>query len=322
MLLKRNALLMVGITMFIFMNCQNNKRNLTIDSSPPIIAIDTIIFSIEKEKIPTQLFSAPLEKDITIGTYFSFMDSLVVQYDTSLAYSLNEHLIVRANPWIIDTLENTGYYRMMERDSFVYNQKNLIVLKKGDSLLIPDEQLVTELLDKQSKTIIDVNIPEFRLRIIEDGKILYTFPVRVGRDERKFLAMAGREVSLRTATGKGKIVRIARDPVFINPSDGKRFTHTRRDDKRLTLMPLIPWIEPELDGHRYGHLIHPTTNPSTLEKAYSNGCVGTKESDAWRIYYYAPVGTQVVFRYDLYVVNKNGDTVRLKDIYHKDRFLQ
>ena len=77
-------------------------------------------------------------------------------------------------------------------------------------------------------------------------------------------------------------------------------------------MPRIPWIEPQIDGHRFGHMIHPTTNPKTLGKAYSNGCIGTSEADAWRIYYYAPIGTKVNFRYDLIIENERGDTIQLK----------
>ena len=56
---------------------------------------------------------------ITIEDYFQFMDSLVRKYDPITPYRLTEHLIVRRNLWIIDTLRNTDYYRMKARDSFV-----------------------------------------------------------------------------------------------------------------------------------------------------------------------------------------------------------
>ena len=65
---------------------------------------------------------------------------------------------------------------------------------------------------------------------------------------------------------------------------------------------------------RHGQLIHPTTNPESLGKAYSNGCIGTKEADAWVIYYYAPLSTKVIIRYDL-TVKKDGEKQELKDIY-------
>lgn len=282
--------------------------------------------SINNQKKQTQVIADSLRdsvayivtisKDIPIGNYFDFMDALVAGYDSIVGYPLNEHIIVRANPWIIDTLENTDYYRRLQRGEFVYDQKKLVVLDKGDTLFIPDSLWVKEIIKNQEATVIDLNIPEFKLRIIENGKILNTFPVRVGRNEKKYLASVGKEVDLKTQPGKGNIIRINRDPVFVNPVDGKRFEYTRRDDGKTTLMPLIPWIEPQVEGYRFGHMIHPTTNPKTLGKAYSNGCVGTTEADAWRIYYYAPVGTKVNFRYDLEIKDENGDTIELKDIYN------
>ena len=261
------------------------------------------------------LYQIRVPYNVSLGTYFDFMDSLVCAFDTILPYQLNEHLLVRANDWIIDTLENTDYYRRMERGQFVYDQRVLVILKKGILLQIPTIEKAATLIGKQTMVTIDLNIPEFKLRIIEAGKTLYIFPVRVGRKEIKYLAMAKREVDLQTIPGKGKIVRIERFPAFINPVDGKRYEATKRDDEKYTKMPLIPYIEPEINGHRYGQLIHPTTNPITLGKAYSNGCIGMKEADTWRLYYYSPVGTKVVFRYDLEVENEAGDRIQLEDIY-------
>lgn len=266
-----------------------------------------------QEEIPFDTVVIPY--DIQMNCYFDYMNNLVTKYDTLVNYSLSEHLIVRANPWIIDTLEHTDYYYMMTHDSFVYDQRDLVILRKSDTIFIPNERQAQQLIDYQQKIVLDLNIPEFKLRIWDGADTLFTFPVRVGRNERKYLAMSGGTTDLRTRPGLGKIIRINRNPAFIDPASGKPFTHTRRDDGKTTVMPLIPWIEPEINGHRYGHLIHPTTNPKTLGRAYSNGCVGVREGDMWRIYYYAPLGTKVVFRYDLDVISEQGDTLRLRDIY-------
>ena len=80
-------------------------------------------------------------------------------------------------------------------------------------------------------------------------------------------------------------------------------------------MPQIPWIETEINGIRNGQMIHPTTNPKSLGKAYSNGCIGTKEADAWVIYYHAPLGTKVKIRYDLETYEEGMVISVLKDIY-------
>jgi len=205
---------------------------------------------------------------VTAGGYFDFMEDLLAHLDTTVAYALDEYVVVRANPWLIDSLAATDYYVTSARGQFVEDPKTIQILAEGDSLLIPSLDQVRELQDRMAMTVIDVNIPEFKLRI----------------------AMAGRKVDLRTQPGIGEIVRIARDPAYINPRNNKRYAATTRDDGKRT---------------KFG----------TLGKAYSNGCVGTSEADAWRIYFHAPLGTKVQYRYDLEVENSAGDSLQLKDIY-------
>ena len=257
----------------------------------------------------------PIKQDVTISQYFQFMDSLVTSYDSLVPYPLSEHLLVRANPWIIDTLANTDYYRMTARDSFVYDQRKLFVLRSSDSIMIPDSLSAAYIMDTFKKTYLDVNIPEFKLRIYQDTSLLFTFPVRVGKNTKKYLAMANTITDLKTITGRGMIIRHETNPEFYNPVTLKRFYLTKRDDDKTTLMPQIPWIETEINGIRNGQMIHPTTNPKTLGNASSNGCIGTRESDAWIIYYYAPLGTAISIRYDLEFENELSDKAKPKDIY-------
>ncbi|WP_252739780.1 L,D-transpeptidase [Robiginitalea marina] len=256
-----------------------------------------------------------ISKPVPIGAYFRFMDSVVARYRLAVPYPLTEHLIVHANPWIIDTLVATDYYQRVARGNFVYDQKELVVLPGGKQLLLPDSS-AGERLHKRMKAFgVDVNIPEFRLRVFEDSLELFAFPVRVGQNRTRFLAQSGRETDLRTRPGSGRIIRHERNPAFYNPVDGKRFYSTLRDDGKRTLMPLIPWIETEINGRRNGQMIHPTTNPVTLGKASSNGCIGTSEAAAWVIYYHAPLGTPVRIRYDLVNPNPENGPGRFRDIY-------
>lgn len=127
--------------------------------------------------------------------------------------------------------------------------------------------------------------------------------------------MGDRETDLRTKDGEGRITSHAKNPDFYNPVDGKQFYLTKRDDGKTTVMPQIPWIETEINGVRNGQMIHPTTNPETLGKAYSNGCIGTSEADAWIIYYYAPLGTPIEIKYDLNPSKLKKTNTSLKDIY-------
>lgn len=271
----------------------------------------------EVKEVEVERLKEIVPYDVSLGQYFPFLDSLLMKYDTLLPYQIDEHILVRTNDWIIDSLMETDYYRLAENGVFAYDNRKLIILHQGDTLVIPDSILTQQICNTIDQTTIDVNIPEFKLRIRVGEEIRHSILVRVGRDERKFLQLAGRTVDLRTATGSGFIYRINRNPIFINPSDGRRFYTTERDDGKRTRMPQLPWLEPELDGYRYGHLIHPTSNPKTLGKAYSNGCVGLGEADTWLLYYYAPVGTKVLIRYDLEVVNDQRDTIRLKNIYRR-----
>jgi len=268
----------------------------------------------QAEKSPKP-FSIEISQDITIGTYYHFIDELVAHFGSLLPYPITEHLIVRANPWLIDSLAATDYYRRMEKGIFTYDPQAVQVLGKGTQLLIPDSTQVDSLLEFQGLVYLDINIPEFKLRIYHYDSLLHTFPVRVGQNIDRFLEVVNRDVDLRTQVGSGCIVRLNRNPDFVNPTNGKEYEVTRRDDQKVTLMPRIPWIEPELNGVRYGQLIHPTTNPKTLGRAYSNGCIGVKEGDMWIIYYYASLGTSVNVRYDREIKNENGEKVVLKDIY-------
>ncbi|WP_236631053.1 MULTISPECIES: L,D-transpeptidase [Zobellia] len=256
-----------------------------------------------------------ISRNIKVAEYFEYLDSLVQRYDSLVPYPLSEHLLVRNNPWIIDTLANTDYYRMMARDSFVYDQRQMIILPEGSVLHLPDSAKACRLLDDFAHTEIDVNIPEFKLRIFQDSVLLHTFPVRVGQNRQRYLKMGDRITDLRTKTGEGSIIRHAKHPDFYNPVNGHQFYVTKRDDGKLTQMPQIPWIETEINGIRNGQMIHPTTNPKSLGKAYSNGCIGTREADAWVIYYYAPLGTRLKIRYDLETYFEGSVISVLKDIY-------
>jgi L,D-transpeptidase ErfK/SrfK len=280
-----------------------NNKDLTGEPSPP----DSILTWVN------------VEKDIRVKDYFHYMDHLVKQVDTFANWHNNEYTLVHANPWIIDSLRSFDYYTMMDKGIFVYDQTQLIILHQGDRLAVPDSGYAKKINDRLASTIIDVNIPEFKLRLIQLNDTILTCNVRAGRDGEKFIYVVGHVINLRTPVGTGKIEWIDRMHITINLDNGKEYPGTNRDDGKFTKMPIIPWIEPRINGVRYGVMIHPTTNPKTLGKAYSHGCVGTTEADAWTIYYNSPIGTRVIFRYDLQVIDEKGDTLLLEDVYHRKK---
>jgi len=294
------------------MACKRNSRaetepNQEVQTSPKLAAPEPPLAKI------------PIHQDIAVGSFFQFLDKMVQQYDSLDSYALSENLLIRANPWIMDTLVNTDYYYQMSLGNFVFDQKKMIVLKPGDTLLIPGPKTAAALLQKMEKTWLDINIPAFELHIMEGDSLLHTVPVRVGKKQKKYLEAAGHTVDLRTRTGTGEIIRVNKFPIFIDPVTGERFKFTKRDDQQTTLMPQIPWLEPAINDIRYGQMIHPTTNPRSLGKPASNGCIGVSEADAWRIYFYAPKGTKLTIRYDLQEINTVGDTLHFEDIYQLRR---
>tara|TARA_R110000796_G_scaffold10530_3_gene34866 strand:+ start:10574 stop:11527 length:954 start_codon:yes stop_codon:yes gene_type:complete len=313
----KSKVILLHILVLLMVSC-NVNRPISPKNPPVENPLSIQQHLVEKNSIPKKAKPqmAYVARDIRVANYFDFMDGLAKKYDSLVPYALTEHVLVRANPWIMDTLANTDYYRQMAKDSFVYDQRKMIVLRAKDSLLIPDAETGQQLIKDMENTLIDINIPEYRLRIYQDSLLLYTFPIRVGQDRKRYLAMGDRVTDLRTKTGNGKIVRLERNPSFYNPVTGKRFYVTRRDDKKTTIMPVIPWIETEINGIRNGQMIHPTTNPETLGKASSNGCIGVAEADAWIIYYHAPLNTPVHIRYDLDILDENGEVQKLKDIYN------
>jgi hypothetical protein len=307
--LPTNSLLIaLFLSVFALNSCKNKPKK-----DAPIVAIkaDTIA-------VKTSLFTHFVPKNVQIKDYFRYMDSLARVYDSLVPYDLTAHLIVRTNPWLIDSLQSTDYYLKREKGVFVYDQKELIILKQGDSLTIPTDTIARLIWTKQAKTMLDVNIPEFKLRIVEGTDTIGTYAVRVGQNRiTKWAIFDKKNARLRTKTGNGKIIGTYFKSTFLDPANGKTSEKTKRDDGDSTFLPLMPWLEPEINGESFGQLIHPTTNQKTLGKAYSNGCIGTGEGNMWRIYYYAPIGTKVRISYHLNSVDSAGVAVKLTDIYGK-----
>jgi L,D-transpeptidase catalytic domain len=305
----------LGFVALIFQCTQtSNQKAVTSETDDTVNRFNADTIGINKRS--GVLFRTAIGRNVNVKSYFSFVDSIATAVDTFRNWSLNDYALVHANPWILDSLKNTDYYIQREKGNFLFDQSAKIVLHKNDSISIPDSTWSAQIMAKIDSTFIDINIPEFRLRIFQLGDTVMDTKVRVGQNKKKYLDLAGHEVDLRTPIGKGEIIRIEKKPLVINPETGKRYEGTNRDDGGYTKMPIIPWLEPSINGIRYGTMIHPITNPKTLGSPSSHGCIGTSEADAWVIYYNAPLGTEVNFRYDLKVLGDNGDTVVLKDIYN------
>ncbi|MCB0853665.1 MAG: L,D-transpeptidase [Bacteroidetes bacterium] len=261
------------------------------------------------------LFYDIAEEEVVIHDYFSWINQRIERYDSLLPYSLNDGILIHANSWLIDTFAHSDYYYQQARGVMIENQREYTVIKPGDTLRIPSVKEARMIEEKLDQVRIDVNLPEYKLRLWSGDSLICVIPIRIGQNGRKYLATEGREFNLRTIIGKGTIVNILEDPRYVSFSTGKEYIYTRRDDGKTTRMPQIPSFEPEINGVCHGQLIHATTNPNTLGKAYSHGCMGTREEDAWRIYFYVRPGTPIEIRYDLYGVDEAGNPVEFEDVY-------
>ncbi|MFZ9982881.1 MAG: L,D-transpeptidase [Cyclobacteriaceae bacterium] len=249
---------------------------------------------------------------IKFSQFFTLIDSIADQRLPGNLDLTGDMILVAANPWILDTLRNTDYREALKRGRFVDDLLEEVIIPSGSPIRIPDSLESHRIVSELRSTRLVLNIPEFKLRLIRNFDTILVAAVRVGRNESVFLEAVGREVDLRTPVGKGKIHRVWRTPKSVNLHTGEVYKVTRRDDNRITKMPPVPSLEPEINGNRNGKMIHATTNPVTLGKAYSHGCVGVSEADMWTIYFNLPVGSEIEFRYDLI----GPDTV-YRDIYKR-----
>ena len=256
-----------------------------------------------------------IQQVIYFNSFFTLIDSLALSSELPSDLGVSKDLIiVSSNPWILDSLRRTDYREAALRGKFIDDLNKEPIIPAGATIRIPDSLQASLLAAELLSTRLVLNIPEFRLRLIRGADTILNCPVRVGRNEQVYLEAVGQTVDLRTPVGKGRIHRVWRTPKSVNLHTGEEYIFTRRDDNRVTKMPPIPSLEPEINHRRNGKMIHATTNPVTLGKAFSHGCVGVSEADMWTIYFNMPVGAAVEFRYDLESGGK-----KWRDIYGRSR---
>ncbi|MCU0368276.1 MAG: L,D-transpeptidase [Cyclobacteriaceae bacterium] len=295
----------------ILMSCRQQQNTITLsDTVSDKIEADS---SLVKKNTRAHVI---VPYNVKVKDYLNFIDSVCAQIPILSDNKLGSYILVHYNPWLIDSLRNLDYYFQKAKGKFQYDLNIEIILQKGDSLFIPDSLSANAIANQLLSSRIDVNIPEYQLRVIQQTDTVLNFKVRVGQNSKEYMEALGDTLNQRTPIGNGKIINVIKAPVFINFKTGERYVETRRDDGYYTRMPLIPSLEPVINGLRYGKMFHATTNLMTLGKAYSNGCIGMREADAWSLYYYAPIGTPLKIRYDLIIINNKKEKMKLRDIYH------
>lgn len=124
-----------------------------------------------------------IPKDVPMRNYFKWMNSVIAVHNQNRTYLIDEYILIQNNFWILDTLVHTDYYYKMEKKLFNEDSQVLIALHKGQTLTVPDSLQSEKINDRLGNTFIGINIPEFRLRIVENRKEIYQLPFVKGRME-------------------------------------------------------------------------------------------------------------------------------------------
>lgn len=144
--------------------------------------------------------------------------------------------------------------------------------------------------------LIDINIPEYKLQIYAEGELIFKGPIGVGRTNHETPLgeyMVMNRIENPTWYPKGK------DPVLPGPTN-----------------PLGQyWLGLSIKG--YG--IHGNTNPASIGRLASSGCIRMKNEDIQYLYHLIQVGTSVTIRYQTLFLEQKSDEEPylriLQDVY-------
>jgi hypothetical protein len=140
-------------------------------------------------------------------------------------------------------------------------------LQAGKKLKVPTEAM-SVLVDKD----------EFRLYVLLGGCLLKDYPVGIGRDQR-------------TPEGRFTIQSKTKNPQWTNPETGKIFQYGEPGHVIGSR-----WMGFAGEHGRTGFGIHGTTEPDTVGRAESAGCVRMNKDDVEELFDLVPQGAEVVIR--------------------------
>lgn len=152
----------------------------------------------------------------------------------------------------------------------------------------------------QAAPQIIVNIPEYRLTLVEDDRVIKTYVVAVGTHYEQ------------TPTGTYLLLAKEMFPIWV---PGSKF----EDKTPIPFGPENPlgtrWLE---FAPAYG--IHGTNKGWDINYPVSGGCIRMYNQDIEELYEHVEVGTPVIIQYETMVLEEKPDGLFLKvwpDIYHR-----
>jgi L,D-transpeptidase ErfK/SrfK len=164
------------------------------------------------------------------------------------------------------------------------------------SLIIWTSTILTALAQPE----IIVNIPEYTLQLVNEGRLIKTYAVAVGTPFEQ------------TPTGSYKIYYKEKNPTWY---PGSNF---------LNKMPVAPGPDNPL-GSRWmeftpSYGIHGTNKSWDINNPVSGGCIRMQDKDAQELYELVPVNTPVTIIYETMLLTEKKDGLYLKilpDIYKR-----
>jgi lipoprotein-anchoring transpeptidase ErfK/SrfK len=140
-------------------------------------------------------------------------------------------------------------------------------LRAGSSLKVPTEAM-SILVDKD----------EYRLYVLLGGCVIKDYPIGIGKNEK-------------TPEGRFTIQSKVKNPQWTNPETGKALNVGEPGHLIGTR-----WMSFSNEHGKTGFGIHGTTEPDSIGRAESAGCVRMLKADVEELYDLVPQGSEVVIR--------------------------
>lgn len=145
----------------------------------------------------------------------------------------------------------------------------------------------------EADLLIDINIPEYMLRILAEDELIFEGLIGVGR------------TNYETPLGEFKILNRIENPIW----------YPKGKDPVLP-GPTNPLGRYWLGLSKKGYGIHGNIDPASIGKLASSGCIRMKNEDIQYLYHLIQVGTPVTIRYQtLFLEEKSHEEPYLRILY-------
>ncbi|EOC99855.1 L,D-transpeptidase [Caldisalinibacter kiritimatiensis] len=173
------------------------------------------------------------------------------------------------------------------------NRKFIIVVSAMLIIFFLGNNLSYGVNVENTKEII-VNIPERTLYLLESGEILKSYPVAVGKKRTP------------TPVGRYRVLNKIVDPYYVKGDIPGGSIYNPLGSR---------WL-----GFKIHYGIHGNSDPSSIGKYISGGCIRMHERDVQELYEKVPISTPVTVTYNLMKVEKDVDNINPVLVVYNDYY--